>query len=181
MTQEDLQRLGLSVEDIATRVVDRLVEQFTDESTTTGIDFVPRVEKAIKAKIDERIEAALQAHVLPKITAMVDDLCLQETNKWGEAKKEPVTFVEYLVGRVDAYIREPVNYAGKAEREDRYNWTANTTRIAYMIHEHLQYNVSQAMKQALGDANASVRKGLEEAVKIALSNISVRVNTEIKT
>ncbi len=39
----------------------------------------------------------------------------------------------------------------------------------------------RAITEALGNVNSSVRKGLEEAVKIALANIKVNVNTEVKT
>jgi hypothetical protein len=94
-----------------------------------------------------------------------------------------LTFTEYLVQRVDAYIREEVNYNGKSRSEDRdsYGWSKSSTRIVHLIHGHLQYHIQRAVTEALGQVNSSVRKGLEEAVKHAIASVQVKVATEVKT
>lgn len=181
MKKTELEELGLTEQDVLNKLVDRLVDRFSggDDEVTTS--FGNKLDAAVRGQIDKRIDAALSKHVLPKIKTMIDDVCLQETNQWGEKRGKKLTFIEYLTQRADSYIREPVNYNGKPQGEDSYNWKQSGTRISYMIHEHLQYAISRAMTDALGNVNSSVRKGLEEAVKVALANIKVKVDTKIET
>jgi hypothetical protein len=180
MTKQDLQSLGITPDEVLTRVADRICEQFISEEKDYAHDFQSRIERAVKKRVDEVLDKAMSKHVLPKVTSMVEELTLTETNKWGEAKKEPVTFIEYLVQRADCYIREEVDYNGKIRSEDTYQWRAHSTRIAHMIHEHLAYHIKRAMEQAMGNATTSVKKGLEEACKIAIAGIQVKVNTEVQ-
>lgn len=181
MNENDLAELGLTKEDVLNRLVERLSESFINSDEEYGSDFQQRLELSIKNQVDEKLNATLTAHVLPKITTMVDEISLQETNRWGEKLGTKLTFIEYLTQRADAYIREEVNFRGKTQAEDSYSWQKSSTRIAYMIHEHLQYSISRAMESALGNVHSSVRKGLEEAVKTALAEIKVSVNTTVKT
>ena len=131
--------------------------------------------------MDETLKRAMEQHIYPRVTAMVENITLQKTNSWGEAKGTPLTFVEYLVERTDQWIREEVNYEGKVKGEDSFSWNKKGTRIQFMIDKYLQYSISTAMEQALGLGVSSVRKGLEDAVKIAIDNIKVTVKTEVKT
>ena len=181
MTKQELSDIGLTPDDVLNRLVERMCETYSSGDDEFKDQFESQVQKVVKDTINSRIDAAMQTHIVPRVTEMVDGICLTETNRWGEAKGNPVTFVEYLTGRVDAYIREEVNYKGKAQNEDSYNWSKSTTRIAYMINEHLQYHISQAMTKALGDATSSIRKGLEGAVKVALDQVKIIVNTEVKS
>jgi hypothetical protein len=181
MTKNELAELGLTPEDVLNKLTDRLAEQLLGTSEDYDSDFRNRLEKAIKTRVNEVLDAAMTAHILPKITEMTEGVCLTETNRWGEKIGKTVTFVEYLTSRIDAYIREDVNHNGKTQAEDSYSWQKRSTRIAYMIHEHLQYNIERAVKQALGEVNSSVRKGLEEAVKIAIAGIKVSVDTKISS
>jgi len=144
-------------------------------------NYMTDYERAMKKAIDEKIAAMFEQHVAPIVSKQVDEICLQSTNAWGEKTGKPVTFIEYLTARADAYMREKVNYCGKSQTEDTYGWREHSTRISYLIHEHLSWSIRKAMEQALGTVNSSVRKGLEEAVKIALAGITVTVNTEVKT
>lgn len=181
MTKQDLAALGLTEEVVLENLVQRLFEWHTTTDEEYANDFSQRLEKAVRAKVEERIDAAMNQHVLPKITEMVDGVCLQNTNEWGEKRGTPLTFVEYLTQRVDAYIREEVNYEGKPKSDNVYGWSKRSTRIAHMIHEHLQYSIERAMVAALGEVNSSVRKGLEEAVKHAIESVKVTVNTKVES
>lgn len=181
MTKQELADLGLTPDDVLNKLVDRLFDHYSETEDGYKCDFENRMERDIKERIDERIKTAFETHVLPLVTEKVDTICLTETNRWGEKVGKPITFIEYLVSRVDFYIREEVNHAGKTKAQESYSWSKSGTRISYMIHEHLQYNISRAVETALGNVNSSVRKGLEEAVKIALDKIKVTVDTKVKT
>lgn len=182
MTKEELQALGITPEDVLTRVCERICDSFVSEEKTYAHDFQSRVERAVKDRVDAVLTKTVDEVILPKVSEMVEQIQLQETNRWGEPKANAkLTFKEYLTQRVDLYIREQVDFDGKAQAEDSYAWRGRTTRIAYMIDKHIHYTIEKAMKDALATANSSISKGLSEAVTIALKNIQVNVKTEVKT
>ena len=190
---ELLEQLGIDQQELIDRVVDRAAQKLLTETThvyesDTGAEYddevaTPlgqalneRAQKLIDAKIDE----IASAHVLPRVSEMVETLVLQETNQWGEKRGKSVTFIEYLVGRAENYLREEVDHHGKTKAEDRgHYWSKHGTRVSYMVHKHLQYHVETAMKQALENANKSIVGGLEKAVKIALDEVSKKLKVRV--
>lgn len=180
-----LEALGLKQADIADKVVDRIVERMLSQAETFDEEgditdgeptrFSKMIQDRIKKRIDDAVEGIAGKHLLPNVTAYLETLCLQETNKWGEKQGKTVTFIEYLVQRADAYMKEKVSHTGKTKEEDSYSWRENTTRVSYLIHEHLQYAISRAMKEALTKANASITGGIETAVRVSLQNLTVSI------
>jgi len=191
-TAVTLESLGFTKEDLQERLVGHLAAQILSGKTYDedgneeyeDSQFKRKLEERLKQHMTDRVNAIAEARLLPHVTSIMENLVLQTTNKWGEKKGQPVTFIEYLVQRAEAYIQEEVNYQGKSKAEaDSYNWSKNTTRIAYMINAHLQYNIEIAMKKALQTANASIAEGIEKAVKIQLEQIvnSVKVGVQVKS
>lgn len=184
-----LEALGLSREEAIERVVGKLADgllygESTDEDGYTHRirgEFARDLDKAITAKIDATVQALADAEVGPRIAALIEGVTLQQTNKWGEKQGSPVTFTEYLVQRAEAYMVEEVSYEGKTKGQDSFGWRSFGTRAAYMIDKHLSFAIKTAMEKALADANASITKGLNEAVRIAISNLTVQVKTEVKS
>ena len=182
-----LESLGFSKEDLQERVIERLCEQILSGKTYdedgeehyTDSQFKRKLEERLKEHINATINAIAEKHVLPNVTAYIENLTLQQTNKWGEAQGKPVTFIEYLVGRAQAYIQEEVNYEGKAKEEGSYNWSKHTTRIAYLINSHLQYSIATMTKQALATANSAIAGGIEKAVKIQLEQVMKGLNVGV--
>lgn len=181
MNAETLSALGITEDDVLNKLTEKMCEHFLSDPGDYANEFEGRINKAVTEKVDKILGEAMEIHILPNVAKQVTEITLQQTNRWGEKTGKPVTFIEYLTERVDAYIREEVNHNGKTQDQDSYSWRKHSTRIAYMIHEHLQYSIDAAMKKALGDANSSIRKGLEEAVKIALAQIKVEVNTKVSS
>lgn len=189
-TAIDYQALGFTQEELQERVVQRIADSLLnsehgdDEGRgyRTDSEFKKKLDEKIREGIDAAVVRVADAHVLPNVIALVEGAVLQETNKWGEKRGEPKTFIEYLTERADAYIREPVDYQGKPKSGDSYNWRANGTRIAYMIDQHLQYQISTAMEGAVKSANESIKGGILEAVKIALGQIQagLKLSVEVK-
>jgi hypothetical protein len=186
-----IESLGLSADELADRVVNKAVEALlskhisgTDDGEPwEGFDdspFAAAMQKRIKEKVEEAIDQIAGKHVLPNVAAYVETLCLQETNKWGEKRGEPVTFVEYLVARANAYLAEEVDFRGKTKTEEGYGWKKNTTRVAYLVHEHLQYSIETAMKAALTDANSKIVGGIEAAIKIKLAEVAASLKVQVK-
>lgn len=177
MNEITLESLGLTRDDICDRVVDRLCGELGSYE-----DFEGQVQGKVREAVDAAVSKMADEHILPNVHQYLENLCLQETNRWGEAKGKPVTFIEYLVQRAEAWMTEKVDYQGKAKTErDSYSWRENGTRVEFMIHEHLQYSISTAMKQALADANKTIVGGLQEAVKVKLNEIARKLKVEVKT
>jgi hypothetical protein len=181
--------LGLSKEELQERVIeslcDRLLSGRGGEDGDTFYDSPMKraLDKAIHAHIDGAVAKMAEEHVLPRVTEMVENITLQATNQWGEKKGEPMSFVEYMVQRADAYLREEVDYEGqsKEEKRDSYGWKKYGTRAAALVHKHLHYRVEEAMKAALANANHAIVGGLEETVKIKLQEVAAALKVEVKT
>lgn len=177
----DLAELGFTQEQLQNRVIESIVDRLTISDGGDDSELFRRLQNVIEKKINDAVEAVADKHVLPNVTQYLETLCLQETNRYGEKKGEPKTFIEYLVARAEFYMTEKVNFQGKAKAEDSYQWKESQTRIAYLIHEHLQYAISTAMKDALKNANDSIIGGIHKAVKIKLEEVAKEFKVEVTT
>ena len=186
-----LESLGLTQEELQDRVVAKLCEGlmssvcYGDEDGEYRDDspLAHKLRETLQKKVDRAIQKMADERLVPNIGTEIEKLCLQKTNEWGEKKGETFTFIEYLVSRAEHYLREKVNFDGHSEAESRYSsWIAATTRLAWMVNNHLHYNIETAMKQALMDANKTIVGGIEEAIKIKLAELAqlMTVNLEQK-
>ena len=187
----DLEELGITKDELINRVVEKIADRMlegsihTDEygdEYTGSTDFNRKLDKAIEKRIDVAINTLADEKVLPNVIEYVKKLTLDETNKWGESKGKPVTFIEYMVLRAEAYMTEPVNYEGKPRGKDNYHWSASGSRISHEVHKYLQYEISTAMKEIIKDANTTLAKGLQETCKIKMAEIAkgLKVKVEVK-
>lgn len=190
MAELTLEALGLSRDEIIDRMVDRLAERMLrenvmdDDGDLVDVGYSPfaqAVHDRVMAKINQAVEDIAARNVLPNVASYVENLSMQETNKWGEKTGQKLTFTEYLVKRAETWITEPVDYQGKPKGTDSFSWRAHGTRIAHMIHEHLDYQIQTAIKQALAELNSKVAKGLHETVRIQLSEVLEKLKIEVKT
>ncbi len=185
-----LEALGFTKDEIAERIIDRAVQQllhaedYDEDGHSYGVpsSFASAIDKVIRDKLDEAVIKAGDEVIAPKIASLIDDHVMVRTNEWGEKKGEPVSFTEYLVQRAEAYMAEEVNYDGKAKgQSDSYSFRKFGTRVAYMIDKHLAFHIEQAMAAAVQNAHSTIASSLNDAVKIAISNLQVHLKTEVKT
>ncbi len=190
MTQTiSLDSLGITQEELTTRVVTRIAdtilnERYEDEYGDTSAQkthFMQTMERQVIAKIDTAIQDIAAKHVLPNVADYIEKLTLQKTNEWGEKTGKPCTFVEYLVQRAEHYMNEKVNYEGKPKGTDSYNWTGTQTRITHMVDKHLHYSIETAMKNALAIATSSIGTSIAETCKTKLGEIASAMRVEVKT
>lgn len=180
-TELTLESLGLDQEKLAEKLVDRLAQNML---TSIGYDadgdewfgtspFAKKLNNMVRARLDKVVFDLADKHVLPRVNAMVEGLVLQQTNQWGEKVGKPVTFIEYLTHRADAYMQEEVDYEGKTKGEkSNFSWSKRSTRVGFMIDKHLHYSIESAMKDALSKLNASVAKGLHDATLTAIKGVT---------
>lgn len=189
MSSIDLAALGFTKEELQERVIDQIVQSILcgkwygedGEEGIQGSRFKQELDKRIVAKIDATINALAEKHVLPNVARYIEDLTIQQTNQWGERKGAPVTFVEYLVQRAQAYMQEEVNSSGKTRAEDSYGWGAKQTRITYMIHQHLHHSIETAMKDSLTVAVGEIARGIHETTRIKLNEIAAGMKVAVTT
>lgn len=187
-----LESLGLSREDITERVVNQLANAFLyrkdidvdGEETEVPSTIKQKLDKVIKDRIDAGIEQLADKYIIPNAESMIENITLQKTNEWGQAKKDekPLTFIEYLIQRAEFYMDEPVDYFGKTKKQGDYNWRAGTTRISYLVDSYLQSRIETAMKEILKDANNILVGGIKKAVEMKLAEVqhSLKVNVTTK-
>lgn len=183
-----LEALGLDQEKLAEKLVDRLAQNML---TSIGYDedgsdwfgtspFARKLNDMVKARLDQVVNDLADKHVLPRVEAMVEGLVLQQTNGWGEKVGTPVTFIEYLTQRAEAYMQEPVNFEGKSQKESgSYGWSKHQTRITHLVEKHLHYSIDSAMKDALKVANSAIATGISETVKIKLAEITAAIKAGV--
>lgn len=187
----DFAALGFTQEELQKRVVDQICDtllrqphedddgrSFYGESA-----FKRELDKAIKARIDQTINALAEKYVLPNVSQYIEELTLQQTNSWGEKVGKPVTFIEYLTKCAQAYMQEEVNSSGKSKAEsDSYSWSGTKqTRIAHLIHQHLHYSIDTAMKDALMVATGEIAKGIHETARLKLNEIAAALKVSVST
>lgn len=179
---ETAKALGITEDDLVERVVDRLSNAFLDHDEYSPVEtkFGTQVKAMIQGRIDAAVEKLADEHVGAQVEEMIAAVTLRETNKWGEAKGEPVTFLEYLTHRAETWLTEEVSFQGKARGEDSYNWKGAQTRVAWMIHQHLQYHISTALKKALANLNDQVAGGLEKTVKLQIKDVLDKLKVDVK-
>ena len=178
-----LQDIGLSQEEMANRVIDAIADRFIDDRDF-GKLIHAKVDKAIVEQIDAAVAQLSSETIAPRITEMVEGHCLQETNKWGEATGQKLTFTEYLIDRAERFLTEQVDHNGqsKIESGDSYGWKPYAGRVATMIDNHLQYSISTAMKKALESTNSKIAEGIAVTVKTQLEEIlkGLRVGVSVR-
>lgn len=184
-----LESLGFTKEQLQDRVVDRICEQLlngvgydpdSDEEFTTASHFHRQMQGRIKERINETINAIAEREVLPNVAAYVENLTLQETNRWGEKTGEKITFIEYLVKRAEAYMQEKVDYNGKGKEEaNGYSWSGTQTRITHLVNSHLHHSIETAMKDSLRVGLGEVAKGIHETARVKLNEIAAGMKVSV--
>ena len=186
----DLAALGFTKEELQDRVIDQIVQsvmygRYSDEDgdeTFRDSRFKQELDKRVQARIDDTINALAEKHILPNVSAYIEELTLQQTNQWGEKKGAPVTFVEYLVQRAQAYMQEQVDHDGKDKASSNSSyWSGKQTRITYLINNHLHYSIESAMKNALQVASGEIARGIHETARVKLNEIAASMKVGVTT
>jgi hypothetical protein len=163
---------------VVAALVDKLFDSMQGDDYSSGI--AQQVRDGVTTKLTKAVAKRIDDEVLPLVKSKLDTLVIPKTNRYGEPKGEPQTFLEYAIERAENYMTEMVNYEGKSKGEDSYSWSGTQTRITHMVHKHLHYHIETAMKKALVDANSKIVSGIEATVKAKLKEISDTLRMEVK-
>lgn len=181
MSNISLTDLGITPEELRQRVVDKIAGDIMSDECFES-DLQRKVSLMLKEKVDAAVTALGDRVVAPRIAEMLEDLCLQQTNLWGERTGKALTFIEYLTQRAEGYMTEKVNAQGKTAAEcksSRSSFSAAQSRVAFMVDSHLQYSIKTAMEKALAEANSQIAAGITDTVKQQMSDILGRVKATV--
>lgn len=185
----NLEALGFTKEDLQQRVVENIAAQLLgdtysddeDHSYIKASQLQRKLEELITERIDEVVKTQAEAHILPRVNEMIENITIQSTNQWGEGKGTPVTFIEYLVKRAEEYMVEIVDSHGTGKGEGKYQWSGRQTRITHLIEKHLHYSIKTAMEDSLKIATSAIAQGIHETARIKLNEIAASLKVEVKT
>ncbi|OZI56766.1 hypothetical protein [Bordetella genomosp. 4] len=180
MDIKTLEALGVSVEDLADRIVDQAVSVLL---SSTGFDpdseeefsyesrFKREIEKRVQESVDAKIAALAAEHLVPRVGEMIENADMRQTNRYGEPVTPKMTFKEYIAARAETYMTEDVdhNAKSKAESGDSYNWRASGPRLTVLMRTYIRETLEQHAKAAVTDVNKVIAKNIENAAKDAIT------------
>lgn len=175
----NLKELGITKEELLERISDKVV----DEAKQTYVDnesLFGHVMSRIKDEIDNAIDSIFKDVIGNNIEEFIRNLDFQKTTKWGEPKGEKVTFSEYMVKMAEKYLTEKVNLDGESSDESHSSfWQGKQTRIVYMIHKYLKYEVEKALKEVLKGANKMMVDGLQAHIINQLKELQKKIDVKV--
>ena len=192
MDIETLKALGISPEELGSRIVDQAVEVLlnntgfdpdTEAETSYASKFKREIESRIQKAVDAKIAALAAVYLIPRVGEIIEKANLLQTNKYGEQKGPSMTFIEYIVSRAEAYMSEDVDYHCKSKNEgDSYNWKSCGPRLTVLMRNYIRDTLETHAKKAIVDVNkvfaANIEKAAREAITSAANSIQVSVATK---
>ena len=186
-----LKALGISPEELGSRIVDQAVETLlnttgfnpdTEEETRYESRFKREIEARVKQAVDDKIAALAAVHLVPRVGEMIESANMQKTNGYGEPKGEPMTFKEYIACRAEAYMSENVNYHGKSKAEDgdSYNWRSEGPRLTVLMRNHIRDTLEVAAKAAVNDVNKVIADNIGKAAKQAIAQAGAAIKVSVQ-
>lgn len=186
----NLEELGMSKEELQERVVESCCRSFMNGYEEYDEDggkveepsvFRAEMQKLIKKQLTQSVKELAEAHVLPNVALYVENLTLEQTNQWGEKIGKKLTFIEYLVSRADAYLREDVNYEGESKDEcGSYPFSKSQSRLTHLLNRHLHYSIETAMKDAVNGINSVIVPAIEKTVKTQLEQVVAKLKVNVQ-
>lgn len=180
MDIKTLEALGVSVEDLADRIVDQAVDVLlssagfdpdTEEETRYESRFKREIEKKVQEAVDQKIATLAAEHLIPRIGEMIESADMRKTNRYGEPVTPSMTFKEYIAHRAEVYMSEDVNYQGlsKEEASDSYNWKTSGPRLSVLMRSYIRDTLETHAKAAVSDVNKVIAQNIEKAAKDAIT------------
>jgi len=181
----DLKELGLDTEQLQQMVVERITQQLLyyisvdDDDYGHHLDskFSESLRKQIKERADRRVDEIAAERLEPVMREQLDKLEIQKTNQFGEAKGEPIPFVEYVAKRAEEYMQQPVDYKGNPAESLRQG---ESTRLAYLVDVHLGKTIHEGIQGAASDISAEIAKSVNTMVKAQLADLQQTIQVELK-
>jgi hypothetical protein len=182
-----LNEFGFTKQEIEEKVVSKIADDLMSEyvyDPETGVDakdthLAIKFHEIIRKHVERQLNKLAEEYIVPNVRTLIESVCLQATNQWGEKIGEQKTFIEYLTESANNYLSQPVDYQGKPVERNRYNQNEQT-RLVHLVNQHLHYSIESAMKDAVDQVKKSIGPALEQTCKIKLNEIVGKLKVEVK-
>jgi len=164
-----LAELGLTKDEVLKLLTDRLIGEFSDDC------MFDRVQHALAQKVEAAVRAAVEKVTQTNVAGAVEDVIARpwpQTNSYGEARGEPLTFREMVLARIDKYLNE------LTDEHDRTGYNTNgpkRTRLEWIVNravaESVASQITAGAKEAAEKARAEVLGKMDAAVIAAVRNV----------
>jgi hypothetical protein len=188
MDIKTLEALGITSEQLTERIVEQAVESLL---TSTGYNedgdeieyktrFKREIEKRIQQAVDAKIAALANEHLIPRVGELIEKTNMRQTNRYGEPKGDPMTFIEYIASRAEAYMSEDVDSNGNSKSEnDSYNWRSSGPRLTVLMRMYIRSTLEDHAKRAITDVNAVIAKNIAKAAQDAIASASANLKVSV--
>lgn len=188
LTCEDF---GLTQEQMLERLIDTMADRLFGEAIDRDLDdeeyqvsnrqqVITALNTRIKEEIDKQVNAIFDQHILGKIDELLTKLVIPQTNKYGEPKREPLTLIEYITEKSEAWLEEPVNWKGKSKKEEAYSWSKDTTRLMYAVNKNLEDVLNRVVNDGAKEVQGAFAEQVKNAVADAVTRLTLSVKTDVK-
>ena len=190
MDMKQLEALGITAEDLTQRIVDQAVESLmsstgynpdSDSEVTYESRFKREIEKKLQEAVDKKISDLAAVHLVPRVGELIEKTNMRKTNQYGEAKGDPMTFIEYIASRAESYMSEDVDSNGKSKAEagDSYNWRSSGPRLTVLMRLYIRDTLEKHAKAAVTDVNTVIAKNIARAAQDAISAASAALKVNV--
>ena len=194
MDKQALEALGISIEDLAERIVDQAVERLltstgfdpeNDEEVSYESQFKREIEKRIQLAVDAKIGALADQHLVPRVGEMIEKTNMRRTNHYGEPKGEPMTFIEYIASRAEVYMSEDVDYNGKSKADlearnaSTYNLQPSGPRLTVLMRSYIRDTLEKHATAAITDVNKVIAQNIQKAAQDAIASAASAIKVSV--
>lgn len=189
MDLNTLEALGINKDDLFERIVEQAVGSLlsasgydpdSDQEVRYESRFKREIEKRIQKAVDDKIAALAEVHLIPRVGELIESTNMQKTNGYGEPKGAPMTFIEYIASRAEAYMTEDVDFNGKTRSEDSYNWKSAGQRLQVLMRSYIRDTLERHAKEAVKGVNQVLVAGVEKAAKDAIASAAAAVKISVQ-
>lgn len=153
----NLEQLGLDIESIKSRVEDEVVEQLTENITSSCVDTIKsKICGAVLQRVDSKINELVEKSLLEKY---------QPVDTYGNAIGEPTNIRELFVKSCTAWWTAPVDEKGNTNTG---KWGKHQTRAEWFAKKVFDEIVEKDLKE---DYNKIVSAGIAKAKEVLTKNI----------
>ncbi|MFB3894307.1 MAG: hypothetical protein ACE15C_20065 [Phycisphaerae bacterium] len=158
--------IDINPEELKERIIEDAAAQIVEQFDEGGLE---DLQSRIRALMDKKIDESCLGVVTSLIERGIQALEFQITDRFGKTKEGPETLAEYVVTRADAWLNAHVDYQGKEQSPNCYGYKDSQTRLTWLIDQHLQYRIGNAMKDAVQRVITSVAPALAETCKVQIT------------
>ena len=144
-------------DEICKQIVDSVVEKVSNTVKK-------RVEDEATRIFDEQLRDA-EKTVSDRLNEMMEDFFdtpKDITDSWGDIKRRGVTVRQLLKEACDHFMDQPLDRNGNPTTSS-YDKAYNT-RVDYFVHKAIDSSMELAIKHAVGDVTANIKKRLKDEI-----------------